>query len=427
MTNRRQFIAKAALLTGATLPVLPAWSRRLQNAIHNANEVPPGTLAKDEQFWRTIQKAYTNKSGYINLNNGGIAPAPKVVADVMKQHYDLSNDIPTYNMSRVLGGKREELRKELAALAGCDAEEIAMMRNTSEAMENIIFGLNLQPGDEVVLCKQDYPNIVSAWQQREKREGIKLVWINLTLPSEDKTYLIDSYANLFTARTKAVQLTHVINWIGQLMPVQEIIAVAQQKGIATIVDGAHSFAQYNFTIPQLGCDYFATSLHKWLGAPIGTGMLYVKKDKVSSVWPLMAAGANEENNIRKFEHLGTRPFYIELATRKAIEFLQTIGLERKQARLQYLKNYWMQKVKELPGVQLHTSMLPEFSGAIGMFSVAGTNPNDISDYLLGSHKVHTVGIKWESFSGVRVTPNVYTTLAELDKLVAGVAAFIKKR
>jgi selenocysteine lyase/cysteine desulfurase len=343
----------------------------------------------------------------------------------MKHYYDVSNEGPSYFMWRVIDQGREPLRKNLARLAGCDAEEIALHRNASEALETVIFGIDLKPGDEVVLTKQDYPNMIGAWKQREKRDGIKLVWINLELPSEDDNYLVQQYTNAFTPKTKLVQITHMINWIGQKIPVKKIADAAKKKNIEVLVDGAHTFAQFEFLIPDLNCDYFGTSLHKWLGAPIGTGMLYVRKQKIKNIWPLFGAGEKEEDNIRKFEHLGTRPFYIEQATDKAIDFYDMIGAKRKEERLHYLKNYWMEKVKNISKVKLHTSFKKEFACAIGMVSVEGTTAQELDNYLWDKYKIHAVGINWENIHGVRVTPNVYTTTKNLDLLAEAITLFAK--
>ena len=328
-------------------------------------------------------------------------------------------------MWRIIDVGREQLRKNLAQLAGCSAEEIALHRNTSEALETVIFGIELKAGDEVVLAKQDYPNMIGAWKQREKREGIKLVWVNLELPSEDENYLIKQYTDVFTTKTKLVQITHMINWIGQKMPVRKIADEAKKMNIDVLVDGAHTFAQFEFLIPELNCDYFGTSLHKWLGAPIGTGFLYVRKEKIKNIWPLFGASEKEEENIRKFEHLGTRPFYIEEAIDKAIDFHDMIGSKRKEERLLYLKNYWMNKVKDLPKVKLHTSFKKEFGCAIGLVSIEGKKPSELDTFLWDNYKIHTVGIVWENISGVRITPNVYTSIKNLDRLVDGITAFVK--
>ncbi len=429
MANRRSFLSKLGLLSASVFAAdifQPAWSRELKSALKSADGIPPSDLAGDEDFWYYIQQSYTISSNFINLNNGGVSPAPRTVADAVKRYYDICNEGPSYFMWRIIDQGREPLRKNLARLAGCDAEEIAMHRNASEALETVIFGIELKPGDEVVLAKQDYPNMIGAWKQRERREGIKLVWINLELPSEDEHYLVTQYTNAFSDRTRVVQITHMINWIGQKMPVRKIADEAKKRNIDVLVDGAHTFAQFEFTIPGLNCDYFGTSLHKWLGAPIGTGLLYVRKEKIKSIWPLFGAGDKEDDNIRKFEHLGTRPFYIEEAIDKAIDFTDMIGMKRKEERLLYLKNYWMQQVKDIPKVKLHTSFKKEYGCAIGLVSVEGKTPGELDSYLWENYKIHTVGIIWENIHGVRVTPNVYTSTKNLDRLVEGITTFAGK-
>jgi selenocysteine lyase/cysteine desulfurase len=390
-----------------------------------ADTVSPDALATDEDFWYFIQQSFTVSPSIINLNNGGVCPAPKTVQDAMKRYYDYSNEAPSYYMWRILDLGRETVRTNLAKLGGCSAEEIAINRNASEGMETIIFGLPLKEGDEVVLSKQDYPNIVNAWKQRELRDKIKLVWINLELPSEDEVYLVKQYVNAFSNRTRIVNITHIINWNGQVLPVRKIADEAHKRGIDVLVDGAHSFAHLDFKIPDLGADYFASSLHKWLYAPIGSGLLYVRKEKLKNVYPLFASDDPLKEDIRKFEHLGTRPFFIEQAIGKAIEFHEMIGADRKQKRLYYLKNYWMEKVRNVPKVKLHTSLHPRWSGAIGMVSVEGKNPGELDSYLFNQHKIHSVAINWENIHGVRITPNVYTTTNQLDTLVKGITNFTK--
>ncbi len=426
--NRRSFITKASAFSATALLASitqPAWSRNLHKALNAAAGTSPDQLASDEDFWYYIQQSYTVSPSLINLNNGGVSPAPKTVQDAMKRYHDYCSEAPSYYMWQILDQGREPLRKNLARLAGSSAEEIAIQRNASEALETVIFGLELKAGDEVVLAKQDYPNTINAWKQREQRDGIKLVWVNLALPSEDNDYMTSQYIKAFTSKTKIVQVTHVINWNGQIVPVRRIADAAHAKGIDVLVDGAHSFAHFDFTIPELGADYFGTSLHKWLGACIGSGMLYIKKEKIKTIYPLFAAGDAKSEDIRKFENLGTRPFFIEQAIGKAIEFHEMIGSKRKEERLLYLKNYWMSRVKDIPKVKLNTSMKQGFSCAIGSVLVEGKKPADLANFLMDKYKVHTVGVEWENIKGVRVTPNVYTTTKNLDVLIEGITAFTK--
>ena len=330
--NRRSFLQKVGITSATAFfssLTTPVWSRNLEKAIRESESISAEDLATEEEFWYYIQQSFTVSSSIINLNNGGVSPAPKTVQDAMKRYYDLSNEAPSYYMWRVLDMGRETLRGNLAKLAGCKAEEIAINRNSSEGLETIIFGLPLQQGDEVVVAKQDYPNVINAWKQREIRDQIRINWVNLELPSQDENYLVQQYVNAFTSKTKAVNITHIINWNGQILPVKKIADAAHKRDIDVLVDGAHSFAHFDFKISDLGADYFASSLHKWLYAPIGSGLLYVKKDKIKNIYPMFASDNPLKEDIRKFEHLGTRPFFIEQAIGKALEFHDIIGSERK--------------------------------------------------------------------------------------------------
>lgn len=429
--NRRSFLDKIGTFSAtAVLASLakPAWSRNLDKALLSAQHRGPEQLADDEAFWFSVAQSFTVNPELINLNNGGVSPSPKVVQDAMKHNFDVSEGGPSYYMWRILDKGREPLRTELARISGCSAEEVAIHRNASEALETVIFGLPLKAGDEVVLSKYDYPNCVNAWKQRELRDGVKLVWVDLNLPSEDNEYMAKQYTNAFTHKTKVVHVTHVYNWTGQIVPVRMIADAAHKRGIEVLVDGAHSFAHFEYTIPSLGADYFGTSLHKWLAACIGTGMLYVKKDKIAGLWPLFAAPDAKVNNIRKFENLGTRPFFIEQAIGKAIEFHEMIGMDRKEKRLFYLKNYWMQAVKDVPGIKFYTSMQPGFGCAIGVvgFDAKHGGTDQLEGFLFKEYQIHVTTINWENIHGVRITPNVYTTTKELDRLIAALREYGNK-
>ena len=429
MSTRRFFFRQAgAAAAGAiTLPAfLPdAYGESLQRVVPSG--VTPAQLAQDEDFWSWVKADFTVSPNLLNLNNGGVSPQPKVVQDAHIRFYQYANEAPSYYMWRILDQGREALRGKLADLAGCSAEELAINRNSTEGLNTVIFGLNLKAGDEVVVTKQDYPNMLNAWKQREKRDGIKLVHLNLDLPQENDEYFVEQFVRAFTPRTKVVHITHLINWIGQLLPVRKIAEEAHKRGIEVIADGAHSFAHVDFKIPDLGCDYFATSLHKWLCAPFGSGLLYIKKDKIKNVWALLSNNEPDGPDIRKFESLGTRSFASEMAIGTAVDFHQAIGSARKFARLHYLKNYWAERVKDIPGVRLHTSLKPEYAGAVALFSIDGLKPSEVDGPLLNQHKIHTVGIEWENIKGVRVTPHIYTSPRDLDRLVKGIEDISAKR
>lgn len=421
MPNRRSFLKKStAMLSASLLPEL-VFSEELKAELHRVKNHSAQQVATDEEFWSIIKEAYTASATIINLNNGGVSPSPKVVQDALDRFNKMSNEAPSYYMWQILDKGRESLRRKIADLAGCDAEEISICRNTTEALDNVIFGIDFEKGDEVILTKQDYPNMINAWKQREKRDGIVLKWIELDLPTEDENYLIKKYTEQITSRTKLVQVNHIINWTGHINPVRKIADAVHAKGADVMIDGAHTFGHFKFTVPELGGDYYGTSLHKWLSSSIGSGMLWIKKEKIKNVWPLMGAPDTQEaDNIRKFENLGTRSFPIEYSIANAIDFHLMIGAERKEARLRFLKDYWTTKVKSHPKIHFNTSFHPSFSCAIANFSIEGMKPEDIASKLFLKYSVHAVAINWENIQGVRVAPHVYTSLSDLDRLVDGI-------
>jgi len=423
MAHRRKFLQQLALTAGA-FSASSLFNRlhaeNFETANNRVKDFPADAVAGDEDYWSVIQQAYTVNPNIINLNNGGVSPSPKVVQEAVERYNKLSNEGPSYFMWRILDMGREPLRQKLAALAGCDAEEIAINRNATESLNTVIFGLELKPGDEVIGTKLDYPNMINAWKQRALRDGIQYTQISFNFPSENDDDIVEAYAKAITPKTKIIHVTHVINWVGQIMPVQKIARMAHAKGIEVICDSAHSFGLIDFKIPDLECDYWGTSLHKFLSAPIGSGMMWIKKDKIEKIWPLVCNDKPHGTDIRKFETLGTRSFPIEQGIGEAVNFQNAIGNKRKQERIHYLKKYWAEKVKEVPGVKLSTSLNPKYSCAICGVSIDGVTPAELSNQLFDKYKIHTVGIVWENVSCVRVTPHVYTTLPDLDMLVKAI-------
>ena len=430
MSDRKKFLQQVAMLTGAFS------ANSLFNQLHaseiltankRVSQFSPTDLAADEDYWSIIQQAYTVSSAIINLNNGGVSPSPKFVQDAVERYNKLSNEGPSYYMWRILDQGREPLREKLAGLAGCDKEEIAVDRNATEALNTVIFGLDLKRGDEVIGTKQDYPNMINAWKQRQEREGIIYKQISFNFPIENDEEIVLAYEKAITSKTKIIHVTHIINWIGQIMPVKKMADMAHQHGIEVICDGAHSFGLLDFTIPDLGCDYFGTSLHKFLSAPIGSGMLWIKKDKIEKIWPLVCNDKPKSTDIRKFETLGTRSFPIEQGIGEAINFHLAIGSKRKEERIRYLKNYWAEKVKDIPKVKIHTSLQSKYSCAICGISIDGMTPGELDSALFNNYKIHTVGIVWENISCVRITPHVYTRINDLDKLVKAIGEISAKK
>ena len=421
MVSRREFLNKAALTAGFISLSGAAGKLLAGKQFRRIKELNPQVAASNEDFWSWVRESYTVSHNMSYLNNAGVSPQPKPVQDANMENNRFCNEGPSYTMWRILDQGREPLREKLAQLSGCSPEEIAFNRNSTEGLNTIIFGLNLKAGDEVVLGKYDYPNMMNAWKQREKREGIKLVWIDeFNFPMENDQEIVSTYERAITSKTKIVHVTHLINWVGQIVPARKIADMAHSKGCEMILDGAQSFAHFNFKIPDTGCDYFATSLHKWLCAPFGTGMMFIKKNKIKNVWALLSAPEPDGDNIRKFENLGTRSFAAEMAIADAADFHLAIGAERKEARLRYLKDYWCNKVKDIPKVKLYTSMKPEYACTIACFEIEGWNGGEVASKLFADKKIYTIGIVYEKLNGTRVSPNVFTSLDELDRLVEGI-------
>lgn len=422
MEPRRNFIKKAGALAGVFAGY--GFFNQLQAAQFTAAAAitsdNPMIAASDEDYWQVIQQAYSVPANFINLNNGGVSPSPIVVQQAVERYNQLSNQGPSYFMWRILDQGREPLRQKLALLAGCSPEEIAVNRNATEALNTVIFGLDLQRGDEVIGTKQDYPNMIQAWRQRALRDGIVYKQISFDFPIEDDEAIVQAFEKAITSKTKILHVTHIVNWVGQILPVKKICQMAHRRGLEVIVDGAHSFGLLDFSIPDLECDYFGTSLHKFLSAPIGSGMLWIKKEKISKVWPLVCNDKPQSPDIRKFETLGTRSFPIEQGIGEALAFHNAIGAKRKEERIRYLKNYWATRVKDIPGVQLHTSLQSAYSCAICGVSIKGLTPAQLDQQLYNQYKIHTVGIVWENISCVRITPHVYTRPADLDLLVLAI-------
>lgn len=430
MTNdRRVFLKQAAALAGA-FSVNSLFNQvhaaEWQQASQKVKHLSDAQVAEDEDFWRVIQQSYTVNPNIINLNNGGVSPSPLVVQQAVERYNQLSNEGPSYYMWRVLDQGREPLREKLANLAGTLPDEIAVNRNATEALNTMIYGIDLKSGDEVIGTKQDYPHMIQAYRKRAIRDGIVYKQISFDFPIEDDAQIVKAFEDAITPKTKLLHVTHMINWVGQIMPVQKISDMAHAKGIEVLVDGAHSFGLLDFKIPDLHCDYFGTSLHKFLSAPIGSGMLWIKKEKIENVWPMVCGDMPHDGDIRKFEDLGTRSFPIEQGIGEAINFHEGIGSKRKENRIRYLKDYWASKVQHIPKVKLHTSLNAKYSCAICGVSIDGMTPGELDSALFEKHKIHTVGINWENISCVRVTPHVYTTLNDLDKLVHAIGEIAAK-
>ncbi|QQS49522.1 MAG: aminotransferase class V-fold PLP-dependent enzyme [Acidobacteriota bacterium] len=395
------------------------------DAVGHVSRRSADEVAMDEDFWFEIQRAFTVDRTLINFNNGGVSPSPRVVQEAMRRYLEYSNAAPVYTMWRVLDPQIENVRRRLALNFGCDPEEIAITRNASEALETCQLGLDLKPGDEVLTTNQDYPRMLTTWRQRARREGIVLRQVSFPVPPESPDQLVEIFEKNITPRTRVIHFCHITNLSGQIFPVRRICELARSRGLEAIVDGAHAFAHFPFKHADLDCDYYGTSLHKWLLAPFGTGFLYVRKSKIPSVWSLMASEEQNLGNIRKFEEIGTHPSANALAINEALDFHEGIGAERKAARLRYLFHSWAKRLESHQKVRILTSYDPRQSCGLALVDIQGIDPVALSSHLFDKYRIITTPIKHAEFQGLRVTPNIYSTMREVDMFVQAMEKVIR--
>ena len=416
MTNRRSFVTRM-MRAGV---VLPAFRTDTLSTIFRADEIvahkSATRAATDEDYWAQIQRAFDDDRTTVNLNNGGVSPTPTHVLESMFRDLKWSNQVPVWNMWQDLEPRVETVRRDLAKMFGCDPEEMAITRNASEANETMILGLDLKRGDEVIVTNQNYGRMLTTWDQRARREGIVVKSISFKVPPPSDDYIVDQFRAAITPRTRAIELTHITNLTGQILPIRKVVQLGREKGIDVLVDGAHAFAHFPFTRDDLDADYYGTSLHKWLFAPIGTGFLYVRRDKIAKLWPLMAGSREQEANIRKYEEIGTHPAANHNAISLAVAFNRGIGLERKAARLRFLRDRWAKRLLADGGGRFNilTPLDDRQSCAICLVNIEGVDTPKLQQWLWNKHKVMTVAIVHAEFHGLRVTPSVYTTVDEVD-------------
>lgn len=416
--HRRAFLAA----TGGALTALHADAEeRISKAVTRLGARTAEEAAQDEDFWFRVREAFTIDRNHINLNSGSVSPAPASVQRAMRQYWDIMNMGPSLYVDELLGPRIEVARRRLAETFGCGTGEIAFTRNASEAMEIVQFGLPLAAGDEVLTTTQDYPRMLMTFRQRERRDGIVLRTVPYPTPPEDLSELTGILERAITPKTKLLLICHTTFTTGQIFPVREICRMARRHGIETLVDGAHGFAHFPFTRDDLDCDYYGTSLHKWLFAPVGTGFLYVRKDKIPKVWPLMSAPASQDDDIRKFEQIGTNPIAVRGPITEAVTFHEGLGPERKAERLVYLRRRWAERVKELPGVQVLNPPDIEQACGIGAMRIEGVDSGALTDFLEARYRIHVrPRFVAGEFDCIRVSPSVFTTLEEVDLFAAGI-------
>ena len=426
MNARRDFLRQVVPAGLAGMAALNTdWLARAASATAAAADRTPAELAADESYWREIQQAFTLDRTILNFNNGYTCPSPRVVHEALKRYLDISNQAPIHYMWNQMEPNVETVRRNLAAEIGCDAEELAITRNASEGLQIAQLGLDLKAGDEVVTTNQDYGRMLDTWDQRVRRDKIVVNKIAFPVPTTNLSELTDRISRAITPKTKVIHICHITNLTGQLFPVRDIARLARSKGIQTIVDGAHAFAHFPFKMSELECDYYGCSLHKWLLAPVGTGFLYVRRENIAKLWPLTPAAASKSDNIRKFEEVGTHPAANHNAIGEALAFHQAIGTERKAARLRYLNDRWAKRVEKLPGVKILNSREPNQAWGLFNVSLERVDSPKAYEFLWTKYRIITAAIKRDDYQGLRVTPNVYTTLQEVDTFASAIEDLLK--
>lgn len=411
--DKRTFLKTSSLLGLGSLVNFSALGKLVDSVAH----LPASEVAKAEDFWGAIRKGYKLKSEYINLENGYYCIQPEEVLEAYIAHIRNVNLQGAYYMRTVQYDNKKTITAKLAQAAGCTAEELIITRNTTESLDMIIGGLDWKAGDEAVMADQDYGAMLDMFVQVGKRYGVVNKILNVPMNPQTDEEIVDMYAAAITPKTKLLMICHMINITGHILPVKKICDMAHSKGVQVMVDGAHAFAHIDFKIPDLNCDYYGASLHKWLSVPLGAGLLYVKKENISKVWPLLAESERKLDDISRLNHTGTIPVHTDLAIANALEFYAKIGPQRKEERLRYLQNYWVKKVKDVKNIVINTPDDPKRSCGIANVGIKNLKPSDMAKILLDNHKIYTVAIDGKGVKGCRITPNVYTSVKELDALV----------
>lgn len=412
--DKRTFLKSIPALGLGAAPFL----NQLEKITAEVANLSPAQLATNEDFWAKIRSGYKLKPDYINLENGYYCFLPKETLEQFISHVREVNYQGSYYMRTVQWDKKKEAATKLAQMAGCEPEELIITRNTTESLDTVIGGFPWKSGDEAVMANQDYGAMLNMFKLVERRHGVVRKLVDVPLHPKSDEEIVAAYEKAITPKTRLLMACHLVNITGHILPIRKICDMAHARGVEVMVDGAHAFGQINFNMKDLDCDYYGTSLHKWLSVPLGAGFLYIKQGKANQIWPLFAEDEREQDDISRLNHTGTHPVHTDLAIANAIDYHNMIGGERKEARLRYIQNYWTSRVRDLSHVMVNTPKDKHRSCAIANVGVKGMKPADLAKTLLEKYKIWTVAINRDGVYGCRITPNVYTTTDELDVFVA---------
>src|SRR5271157_2227279 len=431
MWTRRSFL-RAAGATGTVASATKGLSlERVLVAAQSVAGRSPEDVAKDEFYWREVQMDFKLDRTIINLNNGFTCPTPRVALESEMRYMDMINMAPIFYQGPI-AERIQTIRLRMAAEFGCDPEELALTRGASESLQIVQNGIDLKAGDEVITTEQDYPRMLTTWDQRMRRENIKVTRLQFPVPTTADD-LYERFEQAVTPKTKVFHFCHMTNLTAQLFPVARLSRLARTRGIVTIVDGAHALGQFPFKLRELECDAYGVSLHKWLLAPIGNGCLYVRKEMIPRFWPLQAAPEQQDNDIRKFEAIGTHPWAIRAALGEALAYHQAIGGDRKAARLRYLTLRWANALKAYPHVKVLTDFSePPQAWGVAAVNIEGIDVRDLAKFLMDKYRIIVVPLVGGAppnqvfdYQCLRVSPNIYTTLEEIDTCIKGMEEAVK--
>jgi selenocysteine lyase/cysteine desulfurase len=419
--NKRSFLKNLAITGLASSASFKALSETIEKYQH----IPAAQLASDEEFWLHIRAGYKLKPDYINLENGYYCFIPQETLEGYISKIREINYQGSWYFRTVQWDNKDKAAARLAEMFGGSPDEVAITRNATESLDIIISGYPWQEGDEAVFAEQDYGSIKNMFELTSRRYGMVNKIVNVPLHPQSDEEVVRVYEAAITPRTKLIMVSHMINITGQILPVKKICDMAHRYGVEVMLDGAHCIAHFDFRIDELNCDYYACSLHKWLSVPLGAGLLYVNKDKIKKIWPLMAPYELDHPNIKNLNHTGTHPVATDLAVNNAIDYFEKIGAKRKEERLRYLQLYWSDQVRNVPGIRVNTPADPSRSCGIANVGIEGMDPNDMAKTLMEKYGIFTVGIDYAGVVGCRITPNIYTTPSELDVFVSALKEMAK--
>lgn len=415
--NKRDFLKTS--LTGFAFA--PLSFSVLQNLLETHSHNTPSELAGNEDFWAEVRKGYALHDEYINLENGYYCVAPKEILKAYQEHVKRINLEGSHYLRTKWYANRKKTAKRLAKLLGASEEEVIMTRNTTESLDLVISGLEWQPGDEAIWSVHDYGAMQDQFRLMERRYGIVNKVVEVPIHPKSDEEIVEVYRHAITDKTRLLMVCHMINITGHVLPVRKICDMAHEQGVEVMVDGAHTFAHLDFKINELNCDYFGTSLHKWLSAPIGSGLLYVRKEKIPQLHPIFATRGRDKGDIHRLNHMGTHPPAIEMAIDNAMDYYEKLGIQRKEARLRFLQEYWTTKLRGIPGIEIFTPKDSQRACAIATVGLKNMSPEELSNKLMEDYGIWTVAINNEGIRGCRITPNIYTSTRELDAFVEAIS------